>query len=126
MPPAVPSPIVIVLDEPGFGDEVAAALNVGGHEALAVPDSMAALGQLESASRIELLATAVEHPPGKPNGVALALMARTKRPGIKVLFIGPPQLAGYTAGIGGFMAAPVSVSQIVDGITQLLKAEQRT
>jgi hypothetical protein len=35
---------------------------------------------------------------GPPHGVALALMARQKRPGVRVFFIGPADLAPHTEG----------------------------
>ena len=54
---------------------------------------MAALDALENAQRVEVLITRVRFPPGKPNGIALALMARHKRPGIKVLFTARPEFA---------------------------------
>jgi len=56
-------------------------------------------GRVESAHLIELLVTCPNFPEGRPNGVALARMARTKRPGIKVLFVGPAELEQYAVGL---------------------------
>jgi hypothetical protein len=37
---------------------------------------------------------------GQPNGVSLALMARTKKPRVKVLFVALPETQEHTAGVG--------------------------
>ena len=60
---------------------------------------------------------------GPPHGVALALMARQKRPGARVLFVGPRELAPYTEGLGAFMAMPVTVAGVVNVVTRMLTAE---
>jgi len=43
---------------------------------------MTALSALENADRADVLITRLTFPPGNPNGVSLALMARAKRPSI--------------------------------------------
>jgi hypothetical protein len=47
---------------------------------------------LTDADRIELLITSVNFAAGQPNGVSLARMARMRRPGLTVLFIGEAEL----------------------------------
>jgi DNA-binding NtrC family response regulator len=116
----MPARTVVVLDETGTSESVARALNEAGHEAVALADSMIALNALESASRIELLITCLHFAPGNPNGIALSRMARIKRPGIKVIFVGSADLASYTAGLGEFMQTPVSVAEIVNHARQVL------
>ena len=81
---------------------------------------MAALDALENGHSVELLVTCLDFQPGKPNGIALALMARTKCPGIKVLLTGPLDLAPFAEGIGQFIEAPVSVGEIVAAAVRLL------
>jgi len=81
---------------------------------------MTALTTLDNATRIELLVTCPEFAPGQPNGVALTLMARSKRPGIKTLFVGAKEFLPFTEGLGSFMASPVTVPQIVDAVTRML------
>jgi len=116
----MPARTVVVLDETGTSEAVARALNEAGHEAVALADSMIALNALESASRVELLITCLHFAPGNPNGIALSRMARVKRPGIKVIFVGSADLEPHTAGLGEFIQAPVSVAEIVSHARQVL------
>jgi DNA-binding NtrC family response regulator len=116
----MPARVVVVLDEPGFADETASALQAQGHDALALSDPMTALELLERAERLELLVTCLDFVPGKPNGIALGLMAKQKRPGIRVLFIGPSDLAKHTEGVGTFLTSPVTVPQVVEGVLRML------
>jgi DNA-binding NtrC family response regulator len=116
----MPARVVVVLNEPGFADETASALRAQGHDALALADPMTALELLERAERLELLVTSLDFAPGKPNGIALGRMARLKRPGICVLFIGPADLEKHTEGVGTFLTSPVTVPQVVEGVLQML------
>ena len=71
-------------------------LRAQGHDALAIADPMTAWELVERAERLELLVTCLDFAPGKPNGIALGRIARLKRPGIRVLFVGPADLEmGY-------------------------------
>jgi predicted protein tyrosine phosphatase len=47
-------------------------------------------------------------------------MARTRRPGIKVVFAALQEFEHHAAGLGEFMPAPVSVSELVETARQLL------
>jgi DNA-binding NtrC family response regulator len=117
----MPARVVVVLDEPRFADKTASALRAQGHDALALADPMTALDLLEKAERLEVLITCLHFPPGKPNGIALGLMARSKRPGIRVLFVGPADLEKHAEGIGTFMISPVTESQVVEGVSRMLE-----
>ena len=119
----MPAHIVVVLDEPGFAEHTAEILRERGYEAMALPDSMAALDQLEGAERIEFLITSLDHGDGKPNGIALARMARLRKPGIKVIFVAEPGMERYTAGLGEMMPWPVGVLDVVERAASLLEAE---
>jgi DNA-binding response OmpR family regulator len=118
----MPARIVVVVDERTFGEEVAEILVNAGYEAIAVPDSMVALDALESASLIELLIASLDFPVGKPNGVSLALMARIRRPGMKVVFVGSPVYATFAAELGDIIPTPASASQIVQHAMRLLES----
>ena len=116
----MPARVVVVLDEPRFADETASALRAQGHDALALADPMTALELMERAEQLELLVTCLDFAPGKPNGIALGLMAKQKRPGIRVLFVGPADLEKLAEGVGTFMTSPVSVPQVVEGVLRML------
>jgi hypothetical protein len=117
---AMPARIVVALNEPGFADKTASALRAQGHDVLVLADPMMALKLLERAERLELLVTCLDFPPGKPNGIALGRMARLKRPGTRVLFVGPADLEKHAAGLGRFLTSPVTVPQVVEGVLQTL------
>jgi|SRR5689334_9694996 len=117
----MPARIVVVLNESGFADKTVSALQAQGQDALALTDPMTALDLLERAERLEVLVTCLDFPPGKPNGIALGLMATSKRPGIRVLFVGPAELQKHADGIGTFLTSPVTVSQVVEGVSRMLE-----
>ena len=79
----MPARIVVVHDDPEFVDQLQSALRRAGRDVAAFADLMDALAALDAAQRIEVLITRMQFPPGKPNGLALARMARHKRPGIR-------------------------------------------
>jgi len=116
----MPARVVVVLSEPGLAESVASSIQELGHEAAPLTDSMSALHELETAARIELVVTGAEFPSGKPNGVALALMARRRRPGIKVLLVGRPELQSYIDGAGTFVPSPVTPLQLATAAVDML------
>jgi hypothetical protein len=69
-----------------------------------------------------VLITRVRFPLGKPNGIALALMARHK-PGIKVLFTARPEFARHAEGVGEFMPVPIDLTELVAAVGRLLRAD---
>src|SRR5215472_7553413 len=100
---AMPARVVVVLNEPDFAEQVSTAMQAGGYEALAFSNSIAAIDALELADRIELLITCLDFAPGQPNGISLALMTQMRRPRLRVLFLGLPEMEHYTAGVGELM-----------------------
>jgi DNA-binding NtrC family response regulator len=87
----MPASVVVVHDDPAFLNAATVVLRDAGHDVAAFDDSMATLTALESAAHVEVLVTRVNFPEGKPNGVSLALVTRTKRPYLKVVFAAKPQ-----------------------------------
>ena len=116
----MPARVVVVLTEEGAGEKATAVLVAAGYDATSLLDSMAALTALEAAETIELLITCADFGSGQPNGLALTRMARHKRPGIRVLFVGEPELAHHMDGLGDFLASPVDAPQVADRAIQLL------
>lgn len=115
----MPARIVVVHDDPGFIEDAAAALWAAGYDVAAFSDSMTALLALEAAQSVELLITHVTFPSG-PNGVSLALVAKNRRPGLRVLFTAQPESQPYTVGVGEFLPAPVSAAELVEAIGRML------
>ena len=119
----MPARVVVVHDDPAFVEQLVSALRAAGHEVAAFADPLDAWGDLSTPQRIGVLITGVEFSPGRSNGVALALKARTKRPKLHVLFTAQLELSQATAGLGTFMEAPVTVPAILSTVTRLLKFE---
>jgi len=94
----MPANIVLVHDDPRFAEEAAAAVRLAGHDVMIFQDPMTALDELESAPHFDVLITRARVPAGRPNGVALAQMAKMKQPGIKVLFTVAPENGIYRRG----------------------------
>jgi DNA-binding NtrC family response regulator len=116
----VPARIVVVYDDIKFSEELAAQLRAEGHDVAAFPDPLAAWDALEAAKLTEVLVTRVEFPPGRSNGVALASMARLKRPGICVLLLALPKYAEAAAAEGTLLPLPVSVEEAAETVKRLL------
>jgi DNA-binding NtrC family response regulator len=116
----MPALIVLVHDDVRFRDEATLALQATGLEVMAFSGSMAALTALESAKTVELLITRVSFPAGTPNGISLALVARAKRPGLKVLFTSKPETQEFIGDIGTHMPTPVTIPELVAAAMGLL------
>jgi hypothetical protein len=86
----------------------------------AVTNRMSAIEALEDARQIEMLVTRVTFPEGEPNGVALALMARVKKPGLKVLFVALPEMQAHTEGVSEFLPVPADLADMVALIGKML------
>jgi hypothetical protein len=81
---------------------------------------MSALDALEEAQRVEVLITRVLFPTGQPNGVALARMARLKRPRIKIIFAALPETREHTEGLGEFLPAPADPVEVAALVGKML------
>jgi len=119
----------MVHDDPEFVDQLATAIGVAGYDVAVFIDPMDALnafdarGAVDTWRTLEVLVTRVRFAPGTLNGVALARMARSKRPGIRVLFAALPEFAEYAEGLGKFMPLPVSVPDIVDAVRSPVESD---
>jgi PAS domain S-box-containing protein len=77
--------ILVVEDEPGLADLVAAALRENGYVVSTATDAVLGLQLLERAADVRALFTDMLIP-GRLNGVEFALQARKLRPGLPVIF----------------------------------------
>jgi hypothetical protein len=109
---------IVVHDGPCL-ERMISGLSQRGHDVRGYSDPLAALSALEDARRVEVLLTRLHFGPGKSNGVALALMARLKRPGVKV---DNPEL---TAGLGEVAEGPVDAASLTDLVDRLLGIKVR-
>jgi DNA-binding NtrC family response regulator len=116
----MPARIVVAHDDAEFVGNTVVALQDAGYDVAVFADSMSALAALEAAQRVEVLITRVLFPAGQPNGVSLGLMARFKRPRIKVLFVALPETLEHTEGVGELLAVGVTASEIVGMVGKML------
>ena len=113
--------VAVIHNDPVFLEAATAALRDAGHDVVAFADPIVALEAIEEDEQLEALITRVTFPEGKPNGVSLALMARTKRPGLKVVFAAQAQWEEHTEGIGELIPHPVDLPKLVETVTRLVQ-----
>jgi DNA-binding NtrC family response regulator len=120
----MPAPVVLVHADREFLTTAEAALRTAGLGVAAFSSSLAALAALEVAAIAEVLITCANFPKASdPNGISLALLARTRRPDIKVIFHVPQELARYGDGIGALLLiGPVGPADIVAAVQEVLAA----
>jgi DNA-binding NtrC family response regulator len=116
----MPANLVFVHDDLVLLHESCAALRAEGFTVAAFSDPMEALNCLENASLAKLLITRIRYPSGKQNGISLALMARRKVAGIKVLFVALPDTKEFIDDLGEFLAMPVSAAEVVAAVHRML------
>ena len=81
---------VLVLDDDlAFRRSLERELGRLGHEPAAFGGWSSALDFLDEGKPADVIVTALEFKKDGPNGVSFALMARRRRPSLKLLFIGP-------------------------------------
>jgi DNA-binding NtrC family response regulator len=118
--PQMPVQIVLVHDDAAFRTTAAQALGAEGYSVTSFADALAATAALAMANRIELLITRLQFAEGRSNGVALALMTKRRKPGVKVIFTGLPELKGHSADVGLFLEMPVALDDLVNTVRQEL------
>ena len=120
----MPARVAVVHDEIDFLATAVSALQLAGYEVADFTDPLAALAALEQARQIDLLITRIDFGVGKLHGIALARMARSKRPAVKVLFTALPEFAAPAAEEGEFMPMPVEVPELLAKADHLLKTKR--
>ena len=116
----MPARIVVVHDGANFVEELAERLRAEGHEVATFPDPIAAWDALEAAQSSEVLVTRVTFPPGRSNGMALALMARNKRREIKVVFLTCQDDSEEIRDIGTCLRVIATPDEVADAVKRLL------
>src|SRR5690349_1442166 len=119
----MPARVVIVHDTPEFLTELVAAVRLAGYDVTAFADPMIALNDLDADHHVDVLITRIQFRAGKPNGIALARMARVKCPGIRIVFTALPEFAQLAADLGTLIPAPIKVAQVVTIVRHLLASE---
>jgi hypothetical protein len=98
--------IIVVHDDESFRLLLEEAFIGHGHAVAAFAGPLAAWDEVASAD-IGALITRVRFWTEGPHGVALSRWAVFDRPGVRVFFTGPPELAKHTEGIGALLPTPL-------------------
>lgn len=112
--------ILVVDDDEGFREATAAMLRSAGYEVRTAPDFRLALEILESNEAIDLFLADIVMP-DRVNGLALARMARLRRPRIKIAYISGYDLKGIEAeALGPIIQKPLDEEAFLVRIAALL------
>jgi CheY-like chemotaxis protein len=113
--------ILVVDDDEAFREATAGILRSAGYHILVAPDYRLALDILESDKLIALLLVDIVMP-DRVNGLALARMARLRRPGISVIYLSGYDIPGLEAeALGPIIRKPVDDDVLLDHIARVLK-----
>ena len=112
--------VVIVHDGQEFLNQACDALLRAGYTVIAYVDTLQALIGLRQPETVDLLITRVKFL-GQPRGLNLAAMTLSQRPNIKVLFTALPEYTNHLEGVGAFLVLPVTMSDLVGAVDQLLR-----
>ena len=116
--------IVVVHDDPELTGRIVSALEGAGHEVSAFAEPIAALELLEAALRVDLLVTRVRFAARKSHGVSLALVAKSKQPGLKVLFLTKREHTGHVKGVGEHLLTPFDMPDFMAAVERLLRPNE--
>src|SRR3954465_15322162 len=118
---ATPAPrILLVEDDRVFLRALELVLKSAGFDVLAVSDYIPALKHLDSGERIDILLTDIVMP-DRVNGLALARMARMRRPGLGVIYFTAHDIpGGEDEALGRILRKPFESEQLLRVIQQEL------
>lgn len=113
--------VLLVEDDEAARISIAGLLRHAGYTVHVAPDYRLALSLLECAQPIDLLVTDIVMP-DRVNGLALARMARLRRPGIKLLYITGYDIPRLTAeALGPVVRKPFADEEFLNAVHQLLQ-----
>ena len=114
--------ILLVDDDEIFREATGALLRSAGYEVRLAPDHRLALEILESDDAVDLLVVDIVMP-DRVNGLALARMARLRRPKIKIIYLSGYDIPGLEAeALGPIIRKPVSDELLVEQVATALGA----
>jgi CheY-like chemotaxis protein len=112
--------ILLVDDDPAFGDAIARVLRAVGFEVFVASDHRLALEDLESTRPIDLLITDIVMPE-RVNGIALSRMARMRRPGLKIIYLTAYDIPGIEDEANGpVLRKPIDDDRLVAEVRHAL------
>jgi CheY-like chemotaxis protein len=106
---------LVAHDDPGFLVPLATALRCAGYTVTACDNGMSAWDDLNR-SNVDLLITQIQFPYPQPDGIALAVKARSIQRDIRVVFMAGTELHPHPGELGTCLTSPVSVAQVLDAV----------
>lgn len=116
----VKSRILLVDDDEIFRHAAARCLENGGLDVTVAPDYREALPILESDVPVDVLVTDVVMP-DRVNGLALARMARLRRPSLKIIYVTGYDIPQITdEALGPVLLKPIDNERLLDEVRRIL------
>ena len=118
--------ILVIEDDEAYRHVVITILQNAGFEVLPASDFASAMPIIESNERVDLLLTDIVMPPGTPQGIAIALMARERRPNLKVVYMSGHHDVRYVGALiegAEFLRKPFRAAQLIALIKSVLDSE---
>ena len=106
---------LIVHDDRGFLVPLATALRCVGYTVTACDNGMSAWDDLNR-NCVDLLITQIQFPFPQPDGIALALKARSIQRDLRVVFMASTELCPHPGELGTCLTSPFSVAQVMDAV----------
>ncbi len=121
----MPNRIFIIEDDEATRYAYQQALDHGGYQTAGFGSYFAAAPQLDNGAGA-LLVVDLQLPPGTPQGLAVALMARHRRPGLPIIFVtGFPEMAKHPdPAIGPVLLKPVDLAVLIATVRGSLAASR--
>ena len=114
----MPAEIIVVHELGKLVADLTTRVTAAGYKVATFSDPIEAINRAQT---VKLLVTALEFPAGKPNGSALARMARIRQNTLKFLFLAPPELTKHADDIGECIELPTHADAVFDSIDRLLQ-----
>jgi CheY-like chemotaxis protein len=115
------STILLVEDDAALAYALSRSLREADHHVITALDGMAALKTLDTDTRIDVLLTDIVLPARQPHGLALARMARRKRPDLAVIYMTGYDELGKDVDGDKILLKPLEPQTVLDEINASLR-----
>lgn len=121
--PQMPDRILVIEDDEATRYSYQRALCGAGYRTIGYPSYFAAAEAIDQGVGM-LLVVDIQLPPHTPNGLAIALMARQRRPGLPIIFVtGHHELSGLIdAQVGPVFLKPIDLDFLVAKVRERLQS----